>query len=290
MSDRPRTSAYCPDPVFVVGSPRSGTTAVAWAIGEHSRFFAGDETHFLWELFSGNRLEHVYDRWSARPSSSWLRREQVSRAEFFEAAGLGFNTLFTRSSGERRWVDQTPHHCHMADTLAAMFPGGRFVHVLRDGREVVNSMINIGRTMEPEECAAMRSGGFLPPWADDFRAACVTWRDTVRAALDFCDRMPERSFRLLHHDLERDPGGTIAGLMRFLGEDDEPGPASFLRRRRINSSFAPPGGMPNDQYVRPDPWPTWTPEERATFVDVAGSEMSRCGFFIDSVSGGLTSA
>ena len=280
MSDRPRTFTFCPDPVFVVGSPRSGTTAVARAIGEHGSFFVGDETFFLWELFQGHRLEQVYDTWSARPSSSWLRREQVSRGEFFEAVGLGLNTLFTRSSGERRWVDHTPHHCHMAGTLAAMFPGARFIHVLRDGREVVNSMIHINATVPAEELADMRARGFLPPWADDFRAACTTWRDAVRAAIDFCDREPARGFTLLHRDVEQSPEAAFAAVLQFLGAADVPGPAAFLRRHRINSSFTPPGGVPAEQYARPDPWANWTAEQQATFTEVAGPEMARCGFAI----------
>jgi hypothetical protein len=278
MTTTPRTFTYCPDPVFVVGSPRSGTTAVARALGEHGGFFVGDETFFLWELFHGHRLEQVYEKWSSRPSSSWLRREQVSRGEFFESVGLGLNTLFTRSSGTRRWVDHTPHHCHMADTLAAMFPGARFVHVLRDGREVVNSMIHIAATVPAEELADMRSRGFLPPWADDFRAACTTWRDAVRTAVDFCDRQPTRGLTLFHRDVERDPENAVANLLRFLSAADEPGPAAFLRHQRINSSFTTPGGVPAEHYTRPDPWATWSPEQQATFSEVAGPEMTRCGF------------
>ena len=180
----PPTFTYCPDPVFVFGAPRSGTTALARALGMHGDFYVGDETFFLWELYGQGRVEKVFEQWATRPSSSWLRREQVSRDEFLAAVGLGINALFTRSSGHRRWIDHTPHHCLMADTLAGMVPGAKFLHVLRDGREVVNSMIHIAATVPAEELADMRARGFLPPWADDFRAACTTWRDAVRAAVD----------------------------------------------------------------------------------------------------------
>jgi len=166
----------------------------------------------------------------------------------------------------------------MADTLAGMFPGARFVHVLRDGREVVNSMTHIAATVPAEELADMRARGFLPLWADDFHAACTTWRDAVRAALDFCDRQPARGLTLFHRDVEREPENAVATLLRFLGAADEPGPAAFLRQHRINSSFAAPGGVPAEHYTRPDPWATWTPEQQATFSDIAGPEMTRCGF------------
>lgn len=275
MTPRPETFRYCPDPVFVIGSPRSGTTALARALGRHGAFFVGDETFFLWELFSQRRLEEVFARWGARPSSSWLRREGVTEGEFLAAAGLGINALFTNRAGERRWVDHTPHHCHMADTLAGMFPGARFVHVVRDGREVVNSMINVVATLSADEVATMRAAGFLPPWAHDFRAACTTWRDAVTAALDFCARRPDRARAVGHRALEREPEHAMAEVLAFLGAADEPGPAEFLRRERINSSFTPPGGVPAADYRRPDAWAGWSAERRALFLDVAGPTLER---------------
>lgn len=285
----PPTFTYCPDPVFVFGAPRSGTTALARALGMHGDFYVGDETFFLWELYGQSRAEKVLEQWATRPSSSWLRRERVSRDEFLAAIGLGINALFTRSSGRRRWIDHTPHHCLMADTLAAMFPGARFLHVLRDGREVVNSMINIAATVPADELDEMKRRGFLPPWGHDFRAACTTWRDCARAAADFCMRQPARGFTVSHGDLERHPAATLAAVLRFLDAPPEDGPAAFLRRDRINSSFTRQGGVAAAEYRRPDPWHAWSAERQATFTDIAGADLCRYGFAVpgDLVPGAI---
>lgn len=273
----PRTFACCPDPVFVFGVPRSGTTALAQALGTHGGFYVGDETFFLWELYGQRRAEKVFEQWSSRPSSSWLRREGVSRDEFLDSIGRGINSLLTRSSGSRRWVDHTPHHCLMADTLARMFPGARFLHVLRDGREVVNSMVHIASTVPADELETMIRRGFLPPWGHDFRAACTTWRDYARTAMDFSSREPARALTVIHGDLERDPGTTMATVLRFLGVAVEEGPANFLRRHRINSSFTRQGGVPASEYRRPDPWATWSDGQRTTFEEIAGEDLRRYG-------------
>ena len=273
----PKTFTYCSDPVFVFGVPRSGTTALARALGMHSSFHVGDETFFLWELYGQRRAEKVFEQWATRPSSSWLRREGVSHDEFLAAIGIGLNALFTRSAGSRRWMDHTPHYCLMADTLAAMFPGARFIHVLRDGRQVVNSMLHIAATVPANELDEMRRRGFLPTWSHDFREACTTWRDYARAAMDFCTRHPERALTVIHSDLERSPEATLAAVLRFLGAPPEDGPAAFLRRDRINSSFTPQGGVPSDEYRRPDPWTTWTAAQQAEFIDIAGLDLCRYG-------------
>lgn len=268
---------YCPSPVFVIGAPRSGTTALARALVRHSAFYAGDETFFLWELFGGGRPEDAYRRWAGRPSSSWLRRERVSEEAFLASLGLGINTLLTTGSDGRRWIDHTPVHALMADTLGAMFPGATFLHILRDGCEVVNSMMNLERTLPGDRLEQMRQAEFLPDWARDFRRACETWREHVRAAVDFGRRHPDRCLTVAHRDLERTPAIAMAGILRFLGEPYEEQPAEFLNRHRINSSFTPPGGCAAREYSRPDPRATWSVEQRATFAEVAGADMIDLG-------------
>jgi len=272
-----RTFAYCPDPVFVIGAPRSGTTALGKALGRHRRFYAGDETLFLVDLFGGSRAEATYDRWAGRPSSSWLRREQVSRDDFLAALGLGINALFTAGSEGRRWVDHTPGNTLIAATLRGLFPGARFLHILRDGREVVQSMINVSRTLPGDRAEQMRQAEFLPDWTREFRAACETWLAHVRAATDFGRVHPGRCLVVRHRELEKNPAATIAAVLDFLGEPFEERPVGFLSRHRFNSSFVPPGGCRAADYRRPDPRATWTDEEKALFAELCAADMEALG-------------
>lgn len=268
-----QTVAYCPDPVFVIGAPRSGTTALGKALGRHSRFYAGDETLFLVDLFGNGRAEAVYERWAGRPSSSWLRREQVTRDDFLAALGLGINALFTAGSDGRRWVDHTPSNTLIAPTLAGLFPGARFLHILRDGREVVQSMINVSRTLPGDRAEQMRQAQFLPDWTRDFRAACETWRSHVRGAEEFRRAHADSCLVVRHRELEENPAATIAAVFKFLGEPFEERPVRYLTRHRFNSSFVPPGGCRAADYRRPDPLATWTDDEKTVFAEVCGPDM-----------------
>lgn len=266
------------EPVFIIGAPRSGTTALARALGRHSRFYAGDETLFLLELFGDERAEKVHERWAGRPSSSWLRRENVSRERFLAALGQGLDSLFSSSTRGRRWVDHVPSHAMMADTIAGLFPAARFLHILRDGREVVNSMLNVPKTLGGDLGERMRQAEFLPGWTRDFRVACETWLGHVRAATDFERRNPGRCLTVRHRDLEADPAAAMAAVFRFLGAPDERRPAHFLRKGwRINSSFAPPGGCPSVEYRRPPADAAWTDEQKAIFDELCGAEMAAHG-------------
>ena len=269
--------APCPDPVFVIGAPRSGTTALGKALGRHSRFYAGDETLFLVDLFGNGRAEATYERWAGRPSSSWLRREQVSPERFLAALGLGINALFTEGSDGRRWVDHTPGNTLIAGTLAGLFPGAAFLHILRDGREVVQSMINVARTIPGDRAEQMQQAQFLPEWTRDFRAACETWLSHVRMAEEFRRGHPDRCLVVRHAELEANPAGTMAALLRFLGEPFEERPIAFLTRHRFNSSFVPPGGCRAGEYRRPDPSTTWTEEQKSVFAEMCAADMEALG-------------
>jgi hypothetical protein len=271
------TFAYCPDPVFVIGAPRSGTTALGKALGRHSRFYAGDETLFLVDLFGNGRAEAVFERWAGRPSSSWLRREQVSRERFLEALGLGINALFTAGSDGLRWVDHSPGNTLMAETVTGLFPGAAFLHILRDGREVVNSMINVSRTLAGDQAERMRQAEFLPDWAIDFRAACDAWRSHVRAAEEFRRGHPDRCVVVRHRELERNPAATMAAVLGFLDAPFEERPVAFLSRHRFNSSFLRPQAHHHADYRRPDPLAEWTDEQQAIFAEVCGADMEALG-------------
>lgn len=263
-------------PVFVIGAPRSATTAVAHALARHPDFWTSDETFFLSALYGRGRADAEYRRWASRPSSSWLRTEGVSREEFFAALGRGIDELFLSRSGGRRWIDHTPENTLLADDLAAMFPAARLVHVVRDGRRVVHSMIHLESTLEADERSTMNDRAFLPAWSHDFREACCTWAAYVRAGEAVCRRLPDRAITIVHADLERDPATTMAAVLDFLDAPRDAGPAAFLAETRINSSFVSAGGVPG--IAAADPWAAWPPERRRIFAAVAGDELCRLGF------------
>jgi hypothetical protein len=105
--------------VFVVGCPRSGTTFVGRAIGGLPGFVDfGEVTPWKAALPSS-------------PSAEDLRRilERIRRI------GLAWGL---------RGVEQTPETAHVLDIALEAYPEALAVHVLRDGRDVVCSLLERG--------------------------------------------------------------------------------------------------------------------------------------------------
>lgn len=254
-------------PVFIVGCPRSGTSALSWALAQHPDMWVSAESDFIQLLFGYGHMQKAYRVAHDRPDEGWLAKNEVGYPEFCANLGLGVDALFRSRSGGARWIDSSPGYTLMMGELALMFPDARFVHLVRDGRAVVNSMI---------------SSGFDIDWARDFERACFTWAHYVRKGIEFEKIWADRAFRVPHGDLIDDPQQTCSDILRFLGEEHDEAPARFLMEGRINSSYdnAAPGdirAVKNTHRLKESPWVKWDVTRQATFARVAGDAMRLAG-------------
>lgn len=169
--------------------------------------------------------------------------------------------MSSRSQG-KRWIDQTPAHTLMADTVADMFPDAFFLHVLRDGRRVVNSLVNWKHPNLIGDDAL---------WKLDFRSSCRMWKTYVEAALDFCNRHPQRSLTVINEKLATKPGREFNEIFKRIRVPYEESPINYLQSNIINSSFQSATHVPH----KVEPWKHWTQEEKEIFSREAGNALDQ---------------
>lgn len=266
----------CPDPIFVIGSPRSGTSILAWSLSQHDEIGTFPESNFVYHVFGQNRLDEAYKAIVSDGRDGWLARNEVGREEFFAYLGLGLNALLSSRSQKPRWVDQSPTHTLVSPRLAELFPGASFLHIVRDGRQVVNSMVN---------------SGFDEPWATDFRSACRTWTHFVRMSSSFELMWPFRCLTVPHAALTAEPEEWFDRMLEFVGAAPSVRPAQYFKTHRINSSYDRESLLNGDNghvvsttiaWRGPqDPWFDWTAEQRAIFTEEAGETMVKHGFIAE---------
>lgn len=272
---RSDTIRICPDPIFIIGSPRSGTSILAWALAQHSRLWTSAESKILYVLFGRGQLGQAFEWVKNDPTVSLIKKENVQRREFLEFVGSGFNALFTSRSGGRRWIESSPNYTLIVDLLADMFPGAVFVHIVRDGRSTVHSMVHFLNRHHDLYGDEARKAGFLPKWATDFRKACRTWRNYVELSRDFCSRLPDRSLTIAYEDLMADPVMSFGRLFAFLQVTPEDAPVRFFRTKRINSSFYRNAAEAVNVRSPSEIWDGWTRKERRIFEREAGGTLVR---------------
>jgi len=164
--------------VFVLGCPRSGTTFLAGRIGSLSGFADIGEVHPLKaaipELVRIDRAEAA------------LRLQRI----------LGLVRRLG-AVGDLRAVEQTPESVFLLEPLAIAFPQARFLHLVRDGRDAVTSLLEQGWLSAGREGRDDAGAAYGPEarfWvepgreaefaaASDARRAAWAWRRYVSAGL-----------------------------------------------------------------------------------------------------------
>jgi hypothetical protein len=250
-------------PIFVVGSPRSGTSVLAWCLGQHPNIFPVPESNWMAD-FAVN-TEICYQIGAARDNRSILSGMDISREEFFASFGQKINDLIidhredlqrrrredpsmvdfrpfissaSASEPKMRWVDGTPEYSLHVYALRQLFPQSAFIHVLRNVRDVVRSMLNFDRV-----------AGFQLVANEE--EAYKYWLRTVSACVKAEQAYgPHVVHRLPYAALIENPESAMRALLDFLGEPYSAkclGPLAL----RINSSNVPADFKSDDPATDP---------------------------------------
>jgi len=194
--------------VFVVGSPRSGTTFLAGAIGTLPGFVD---------------LGEVPPVKAAVPELAALEPRAAAR-RLRRTLGLARRVGLV---GSVRAVEQTPELAHVASIIPLAYPQATVVHIVRDGRDVVCSLLE-KPWLRPEQAraddAGVAYGSYARFWVEperrgefeqvsDARRAAWAWRRYVTAARS----MQPAALELRYEELAADPTSVAH---RLAGELD----------------------------------------------------------------------
>lgn len=194
--------------VFVVGSPRSGTTFLAGAIGSLPGFVD---------------LGEVAPFKAAVPELVSLPRDHAAR-RIRRILGVARRVGLV---GAVRAVEQTPEAAYLVDDVLAAYPDARVVHIVRDGRDVVCSLLERGWLRGDrvgKDDAGIAHGAYARFWVEpvrrdefarvsDARRAAWAWRRYVSAARSAEGEVLE----LRYESLAADPGEVGRQLAAYLG-------------------------------------------------------------------------
>lgn len=170
--------------IFVIGAGRSGTTLLADLLGSHSDCQKLDEKRYLWSYGAYWRNHDIRLATDATPQV----KAHISR--YLEARWVG--------EGRPRYlIEKTPSNCLRIPFLCEMFPDAKYIHIVRDGRDVALSSWK----------------AFVGEGAFDAGAGRNSKRRSFRQVLmNFEQRFPEVMRRIQERDLP--PSGWLPYLVR----------------------------------------------------------------------------
>lgn len=262
-------------PVFILGSPRSGTSTLAHVFAEHFGYRGHPEGHLfdlLHRLASTIREHYVIHGIAERARATEVhgvehrQRHATTTAEF-----VGCDELILAVAGAFReriraaygpsWFDKTPgpEAIHCVGLLREIYPEARYVFMIREPISNIESRMR----KFPNE---------------PFHKHCEAWVESANAWLRVrADLRPGQYLEVRTHDLDRDPEGVYAALLKLLdghplGEaaKSKPPLTRFLTLERT-SSFDPAARRSLSDVA-------WTEDQKHTFLSICSAVMESFGF------------
>lgn len=216
-------------PIFLVGCPRSGTSITVDLLATHPEVANWSEGGRLWDPihYSDPKADHCWeaDRVTAR---------QARRLH-------GWCEWYRTTHGARRFVNKHPRNSVRIDYLDAIFPDARFIHVIRDGRAVVNSMLTQLRR-RPRR-AEVPFGRFCKPpnWREWIRddlveQTALQWREIVAYVRARRASLGERYLEIRYEDLCSRTRPLVGELFAFAGLSTGAGELDAVPERLENQN------------------------------------------------------
>lgn len=203
-------------PIFVTGYQRSGTTLLGNLLDRHSRLGIFVESSFIpryafeqvlyWPLGRPENSRRLARAIASEPSAiaNGLRYRPgaVEAVRTPTYAGLldALMADWARSRGRARWGDKSPGYITKFHVLDRLFPAARYVHIIRDGRDVWLSLKRL-------------------QWATDVVAVARDWQHSLRQARRYAHRsLGNRYLEVRYEQLLERPETVLREVLEFLQE------------------------------------------------------------------------
>lgn len=179
-------------PIFIVGSPRSGTTLLRLVLDSHPRICCGPETHLIQAMDDFGKQHWRRLQWFGYEKEYWYGKARAVLDEM--------EWEYAASKNKVRWAEKTPSNALHLPFLDSLYPDAQIIHLIRDARLTIAS--------------AYAKWGWRPAWN-----MTPVWRDSVREAKAFGARVPASRYREIRfEEMTADPEGTLMRLFEWLGE------------------------------------------------------------------------
>lgn len=289
---------------FIIGCPRSGTYLLSNILDQSGQIAIPTETHFI-PLFD----RYAFLAGGIQSSSArtrllkaiyafleiWLTRAEIERnfdemiqhsllathGDFeqiirenhsYAEMVLAIYERYATAKGAEHYGDKSAffQHIPLERIDHAVNHQAKFIHIVRDGRDVCLSWMKL--SMGPENLAI----------------AARAWRDHIAGKRQWGALHPDRYCETRYEDLLENPERETRRICEFIGIEFKPEMLQFhqgeMAQAIANSSTHAMLGKPIDS-SNSEKWRSlMTPEDLAFFEWLAGEELAKAGYPINAAS------
>lgn len=229
-------------PIFIIGTPRSGTTLCGNIIGRHSKVFVPGETHFFDDIYTHRnqlgspsnsatskiiieKLLNIYEKYNEPEDQRRidtlikvknLREKLAKQCHSYEDYLSCFMSEQTKFEGKLRWANHTPKDIFNIEDILSFYPDAKIIVCVRDIRDFLVSYKNKWRVTRPESVDILKS--LYHPITTSLQ-----WKASMKS-IPFINNLLSTNgyFLLKYEDLVNTPDISIPNLCTYIGEEFEP--------------------------------------------------------------------
>lgn len=209
---------------FILGNPRSGTTMLRLMLNSHSLIGVPPESGFIQWWYSKYLCWSVSDTNNRRTldaflhdilSSTKIENWKLSKKELIEYILLNQPKFYSElidciykfyTRNKCLIGDKNNYYIHHLDILSTIFPRAKFIHIIRDGRDIANSYRNINKLDQNLK--------YLPKFSSNIKDIANEWRDNLDKIEKHISK--HQSISIRYEDLISDSIQTLTKICQFL--------------------------------------------------------------------------
>ena len=206
-------------PFFIIGSGRSGNTLLRSILSGNSDISIPPESYRIpfaikkFHIFNNRNWEDIVSQvlkefedckefytWEINIKDVQKRLENIEDSK--RTLSNIFDELFCtyaekHSVGSKMWGDKTPMNTLYLDWIGTVFPHSKFIHIIRDGRDVASSYLKMERY-------------------DTILEAANRWINSIELAQSFGSKIKENYMEIRYEDLVINTESEIQRICNFL--------------------------------------------------------------------------
>jgi tetratricopeptide (TPR) repeat protein len=211
---------YVPQPIFILGFPRSGTTLVEQTLSAHPHIAAGDELPVIHEL--SQIMPRVLGSPLTYPEALaelWMGDQREGLDTLRDLYLQKVRQLGVLRHGATHFTDKMPLNETHLGLIALLFPEAPLLHVLRHPLDIMVSAFSNHFTH-----------GFH--CASTLETAARHYARIAELVAHYRAEMRLRYLAIRYEDMVAEQEATVTEMLRFVGESFDPACLTFHRNSR----------------------------------------------------------
>jgi tetratricopeptide (TPR) repeat protein len=217
---RAKVRSDVPQPIFISGFPRSGTTLVEQTLSAHPKIAAGDELPLIHEIAA------IMPRMLASPlgypealAELWMGDQREGLDNLRDYYLQKVSQMGVLREGAARFTDKMPLNETHLGLIALLFPEAPLIHVLRHPLDIMVSAFSNQFTH-----------GFFCSY--DLTTAARHYVRVMDLVQHYRAEMTLRYLPIRYEDIVADQEASVRAMLAFVGEDFDKTCLTFHQNRR----------------------------------------------------------